>query len=70
MIYNFRDYPLVSGMVGGLEMTLTLWCPSTGAHSVHQILHHVSRLPEGMRAPFDSAIMQSNAIVSVLLPAL
>ena len=36
---------------------------------MHQILHHVSRLPEGVRAPFDSAIMQSNAIVSVPFPA-
>ncbi|KAF5370021.1 hypothetical protein D9758_001163 [Tetrapyrgos nigripes] len=36
---------------------------SAGAHSVHQILHHVSRLPEGMRAPFKSAVLMSNAIV-------
>ncbi|KAM5543541.1 hypothetical protein V8D89_002792 [Ganoderma adspersum] len=37
---------------------------SAGAHSVHQLLHHVSRLPDGVKAPFDSAIMQSNAIVT------
>lgn len=34
-----------------------------GAHSVHQILHHVSHLPEGQYAPFRSAVLQSNAIV-------
>ncbi|TFK87554.1 carboxylesterase [Polyporus arcularius HHB13444] len=37
---------------------------SAGAHSVHQLLHHTSRLPEGVRAPFNSAIMQSNAMVT------
>ena len=35
----------------------------TGAHSVHQILHHASQLPNGRQAPFQSAIMQSNAIL-------
>ena len=35
----------------------------TGAHSVHQILHHVSRLPEGQKAPFRSARLESNAIM-------
>ncbi|KZT07020.1 carboxylesterase [Laetiporus sulphureus 93-53] len=34
------------------------------AHSVHQILHHVSRLPEGEQSPFQSAILQSNAIMT------
>ncbi|KAI0754151.1 carboxylesterase [Daedaleopsis nitida] len=37
---------------------------SAGAHSVHQLLHHASRLPDGVKAPFNSAIMQSNAIVT------
>ncbi|KAI8974859.1 carboxylesterase [Trametes punicea] len=37
---------------------------SAGAHSVHQLLHHASRLPDGEKAPFRSAILQSNAIVS------
>ncbi|KAI0641364.1 carboxylesterase [Trametes meyenii] len=37
---------------------------SAGAHSVHQLLHHASRLPEGEKAPFHSAILQSNAIVT------
>ncbi|KII85983.1 hypothetical protein PLICRDRAFT_667399 [Plicaturopsis crispa FD-325 SS-3] len=37
---------------------------SAGAHSVHQILHHASRLPEGQKAPFHSAILQSNGIAT------
>ncbi|KAH9888028.1 carboxylesterase [Cubamyces lactineus] len=37
---------------------------SAGAHSVHQLLHHASRLPEGEKAPFRTAILQSNAIVT------
>ncbi|KAI0628606.1 carboxylesterase [Trametes polyzona] len=37
---------------------------SAGAHSVHQLLHHASRLPDGEKAPFRSAILQSNAIVT------
>ena len=40
---------------------------STGAHSVHQLLHHVSLLPEGEVAPFQVAILQSNAILSVFV---
>ncbi|KAI0314464.1 carboxylesterase [Amylostereum chailletii] len=37
---------------------------SAGAHSVHQILHHASRLLLGVKAPFTSAVLQSNAIVT------
>lgn len=37
---------------------------SAGAHSVHQLLHHASRLPQGIRAPFTSAALQSNAIAT------
>ncbi|KAI0268158.1 carboxylesterase [Gloeopeniophorella convolvens] len=37
---------------------------SAGAHSVHQLLHHASRLPPGVNAPFKSAVLQSNAIVA------
>jgi hypothetical protein len=33
-----------------------------GAHSVHQLLHFASRLPAGAKAPFRSAVLQSNAI--------
>ncbi|EGN97031.1 hypothetical protein SERLA73DRAFT_93724 [Serpula lacrymans var. lacrymans S7.3] len=37
---------------------------SAGAHSVHQILHHASRLPPGQNAPFRSAQLQSNALLT------
>lgn len=37
---------------------------SAGAHSVHQLLHHISLLPEGENSPFHTAVLQSNAIVS------
>lgn len=37
---------------------------SAGAHSVHQLLHHVARLPPGVNSPFQRACLQSNAIVS------
>ncbi|KAI0765875.1 carboxylesterase [Trametes elegans] len=37
---------------------------SAGAHSVHQLLHHASRLPDGEKAPFRTAVLQSNAIVT------
>ena len=36
-----------------------------GSHSIHQQLHRVSCLPEGQYAPFQSAILQSNAILYV-----
>nr|GAT56558.1 predicted protein [Mycena chlorophos] len=36
---------------------------SAGAHSVHQLLHFASHLPEGVPAPFTSAVLQSNSIV-------
>ncbi|KAJ7156911.1 Alpha/Beta hydrolase protein, partial [Mycena crocata] len=36
---------------------------SAGAHSVHQLLHYASHLPDGIQAPFNSAVLQSNAIV-------
>ncbi|KAI0084081.1 carboxylesterase [Irpex rosettiformis] len=36
---------------------------SAGAHSVHQILHHISLLPPGQTSPIRSAILQSNAIM-------
>ena len=41
-----------------------------GAHSVHQILHHASHLPEGKHAPFQSALLHSNAILYVLFPSI
>jgi len=36
---------------------------SAGAHMVHQLLHHASRLPPREFAPFHSALLYSNAIV-------
>ena len=34
-----------------------------GSHSIPRLLHRVSYLPEGQYAPFQSAILQSNAIL-------
>ncbi|KZV99974.1 alpha/beta-hydrolase [Exidia glandulosa HHB12029] len=36
---------------------------SAGAHSCHQLLHYASRLPEATLAPFQSALLMSNAIL-------
>ncbi|KAF8549438.1 alpha/beta-hydrolase [Imleria badia] len=36
---------------------------SAGGHSVHQILHHISRLPAGQNSPVRSARLESNAIM-------
>ncbi|KAI0717067.1 carboxylesterase [Earliella scabrosa] len=49
---------------GGNPDDIQLTGLSAGAHSVHQLLHHASRLPDGVKAPFHSAILQSNAIVT------
>ncbi|KAI5119079.1 hypothetical protein M0805_005497 [Coniferiporia weirii] len=48
---------------GGDPDNISLTGLSAGAHSVHQILHHASRLSEGQKAPFRNAFLQSNAIV-------
>ncbi|KAL5476704.1 hypothetical protein ACEPAI_2890 [Sanghuangporus weigelae] len=48
---------------GGDPDNIQLTGLSAGAHSVHQILHHASRLPEGQKAPFRGARLESNAIV-------
>lgn len=57
----------VLGLSAGMASLLSCDCPRfyciTGAHSLHQILHHVSRLPETAESPFNSAILMSNAIV-------
>jgi hypothetical protein len=55
-----RSYSLLPKMQNLLDMTCEL---ELGAHSVHQLLHHASRLPPGVKAPFTSAVLQSNAIV-------
>ncbi|KAJ4001218.1 Alpha/Beta hydrolase protein [Lentinula boryana] len=68
--YGFKDQWLALEWVkknisafGGKPEDITLLGLSAGAHSVHQILHHVSRLPETAESPFQSAILMSNAIV-------
>ncbi|KAF8555837.1 alpha/beta-hydrolase [Imleria badia] len=49
---------------GGDPVNVQLSGPSAGAHSVHQILHHISHLPKGQKSPIKSAILQSNAILT------
>ncbi|TFY60729.1 hypothetical protein EVJ58_g4960 [Rhodofomes roseus] len=49
---------------GGDPTNIQLTGLSAGAHSVHQILHHVSRLPEGEKSPFQSATLQSNGMMA------
>ncbi|EPQ55190.1 carboxylesterase [Gloeophyllum trabeum ATCC 11539] len=49
---------------GGNPNDITLSGLSAGAHSVHQLLHHASRLPAGQLAPFHSVILQSNSIIA------
>ncbi|KAJ4476408.1 Alpha/Beta hydrolase protein [Lentinula edodes] len=70
--YGFKDQWLALEWVkknisvfGGNPQDITVVGLSAGAHSVHQILHHVSRLPEAADSPFQSAILMSNAIVMV-----
>ncbi|KAH9836085.1 carboxylesterase [Rhodofomes roseus] len=50
---------------GGDPTNIQVTGLSAGAHSVHQILHHASRLPDGEQAPFQSAMLQSNAILTI-----
>ncbi|KAF8159277.1 carboxylesterase [Crassisporium funariophilum] len=69
--YGFKDQWLALEWIkaniesfGGNPNDIQLTGLSAGAHSVHQILHHASQLPEGKQAPFHSAVMQSNAILT------
>ncbi|KAI0692905.1 carboxylesterase [Cytidiella melzeri] len=48
---------------GGDPNNIQLSGLSAGAHSVHQILQHVSLLPQEQGSPFQSAVLQSNAIM-------
>ncbi|KAJ7806788.1 Alpha/Beta hydrolase protein [Mycena olivaceomarginata] len=48
---------------GGDPENIQITGLSAGAHSVHQLLHYASHLPNGVKAPFHSAVLQSNAIV-------
>jgi len=49
---------------GGDPANVQLTGLSAGAHSVHQILHHISHLPEGQKSPIKSANLQSNAMLT------
>ncbi|KAH9836084.1 carboxylesterase [Rhodofomes roseus] len=49
---------------GGDPTKIQIAGDSAGAHSCHQILHYVSRLPEGQKAPFQSAFLQSNGLLT------
>ncbi|KAK1227039.1 hypothetical protein PQX77_010001 [Marasmius sp. AFHP31] len=69
--YGFKDQWVALQWVkanikafGGDPENIQIVGLSAGAHSVHQLLHHASHLPDGQKAPFVSAIMQSNAIAT------
>ncbi|KAK2467373.1 hypothetical protein APHAL10511_000608 [Amanita phalloides] len=69
--YGFKDQWLALQWVklniesfGGDPGNIQLQGLSAGAHSVHQQLFKVSYLPEGQKAPFRSAVLRSNAIMT------
>ncbi|KAH0583146.1 hypothetical protein H2248_011029 [Termitomyces sp. 'cryptogamus'] len=69
--YGFKDQWLALEWIkaninvfGGNPDEIQISGLSAGAHSVHQLLHHASHLPEGRKAPFSSAVLQSNAILT------
>ncbi|KAH6915737.1 Alpha/Beta hydrolase protein [Coprinopsis sp. MPI-PUGE-AT-0042] len=69
--YGFKDQWLALEWIkqnisafGGDPEDIQVTGLSAGAHSVHQLLHRVSILPEGVNAPFTSAVLQSNAILA------
>ncbi|KAF8997843.1 carboxylesterase [Cyathus striatus] len=69
--YGFKDQWLALEWIksnisafGGSPDDVQITGLSAGAHSVHQILHHASSLPPGVQAPFHSAVLQSNAILT------
>ncbi|RXW23456.1 hypothetical protein EST38_g2421 [Candolleomyces aberdarensis] len=69
--YGFKDQWLALEWIkaniaafGGAPEATQITGLSAGAHSVQQLLHHASQLPEGQSAPFTSAVLQSNAILA------
>ncbi|KAF8638405.1 hypothetical protein AX17_002230 [Amanita inopinata Kibby_2008] len=69
--YGFKDQWLALEWVksnievfGGDAENIQINGLSAGAHSVHQLLHRASCLPDGQHAPFHSAVLQSNAILT------
>ncbi|KAG8221109.1 Alpha/Beta hydrolase protein [Butyriboletus roseoflavus] len=61
------DEPKIDGNFGFKDQWLVLqWLQENiegfaGAHSVHQILHHVSHHPEGQKSPIKSVVLQSDS---------
>ncbi|KJA19623.1 hypothetical protein HYPSUDRAFT_44186 [Hypholoma sublateritium FD-334 SS-4] len=69
--YGFKDQWMALEWIksnieafGGNSNDIQVTGLSAGAHSVHQLLHHASTLPSGATAPFQSAVIQSNAILT------
>jgi len=68
-IYKLAGNPedvQVTGLSAGLFSdchVLTKLIVTSGAHSIHQHLHHVTLLPEGVKAPFHTVVLQSNAML-------
>ncbi|KAG6876700.1 hypothetical protein C0993_000981 [Termitomyces sp. T159_Od127] len=69
--YGFKDQWLALEWIkanitvfGGNQDDIQISGLSAGAHSVHQLLHRASHLSQGRKAPFSSAILQSNAILT------
>ncbi|KAH0836860.1 Alpha/Beta hydrolase protein [Lanmaoa asiatica] len=54
----------IEGFGGQRPLSIGATYAIKGAHSVHQILHHISHLPEGQKSPIKSAILQSNAMLT------
>ncbi|TEB33306.1 alpha/beta-hydrolase [Coprinellus micaceus] len=69
--YGFKDQWLALEWVkdnvasfGGDPTSIQISGLSAGAHSVHQLMHHALTLPDGVPAPFTSAVLQSNAMLT------
>jgi len=69
--YGFKDQWLALRWIaanieafGGNPEDIQLTGLSAGAHSIHQLLHRTSLLPEGQKAPFQTVVMHSNAMLT------